>query len=919
MTTEAVASPSVGTLTFLFSDIEGSTRLEQALGTGTYAPLRERHRALLRAAFAAHGGTEEGTEGDSFFVVFSSARDAVAAAVDAQRALATEAWPDGAQIRVRMGIHAGEASRSGGSLVGLDINRAARIAAAANGGQIVVSEAVGTLVGAGLPADASLRSLGSHRLKDLGEPQPLLQVLAPGLPDEFPPLRSIDARPNNLPTQLTSFVGRERELAEAGALLAANRLVTMTGPGGTGKTRLSLQVAANAAEDFPDGTFFVALETVREPILVPSRLAAAIGLADAAGRSTTDVLEDWLTGKAVLFVLDNFEQVIGAGPIVADLLRKVPGLKVLATSRAPLNVYGEQEYPVPGLPTPPDPSQLTALEQAQLPADARTVTPASLATYEAVSLFIARARSVRPGFAVTNDNAPAVAAICARLHGMPLAIELAAARVKLLSPDAILKRLEDQLGVLAAGSRDLPERQQTLRGAIAWSYDILDEPCRLLLDRLSVFAGDIELDAAEAVCGPASELGQDPVDGLLSLANQSLLRTIEDPNQPRFEMLDTIREFAGEMLAMRGQQLELERRHGRWALDFATAASAQLSGDDQAMWLERFEHAHDNLRVAMDRAAARADAEIAIGIAFHTWRFWQKRGHLYEARRRLDAMVAAPWSRDDPRLRARLLEALGGVCWWQGEPRPMKVAYAETVEIWRALEDKGELANALYNYSFSFTVPAERAPDRGEIPETDPGGEGRRALEEALAIYREIGDERGEANVLWGLGNMRYFSFAIAPEDTGLEEFQLALEKFRRVGDRTMEAWSLHQLGSAYLRLGQLDESQALLLDALRLFKKASDTTGLTLAFDDLSSLAVAQGDLERAAKLWGAARNLTNTTGAGLAAFVDDAIEYDARPNVRRELAPEQLTEIGSVGAAMPLDDMIEYALNPRKAGDKS
>ncbi|HEX8025818.1 MAG TPA: tetratricopeptide repeat protein, partial [Candidatus Limnocylindrales bacterium] len=627
--------------------------------------------------------------------------------------------------------------------------------------------------------------------------------------------------------------------------------------------------------------------------------------------STTEVLEEWLAGKQVLFVLDNFEQVLGAGPIVADLLRTVPGLKVLATSRAPLNVYGEQEYPVPGLPTPPDPTQLTALERAQLPAEARTVTAANLATYEAVSLFIARAGAVRPGFTVTNDNAPAVAAICARLHGMPLAIELAAARVKLFSPDAILKRLEDQLGVLAAGSRDLPERQQTLRGAIAWSYDILDEACRLLLDRLSVFAGDIELDAAGAVCGPASELGQDPVDGLLSLANQSLLRTIEDPNEPRFEMLDTIREFASEMLAARGEQAELERRHGAWALRFATTASAELSGDDQATWLERFEHAHDNLRVAMDRATSRADAEIAIGIAFHTWRFWQKRGHLYEARRRLDAMAALPWSRTDPRLRARLLEALGGVCWWQGEVRPMKVAYAETVEIWRRLGDRGQLANALYNYSFSFTVPDE-APLDGQVPPTDPTGQGGRALQEALAIYREIGDERGEANVLWGLGNLRYFGYLIDPTDTGAEEFKLALEKFRRVGDRTMEAWSLHQLGSAYLRMGRLDESQELLLDALRLFKKASDTTGLTLAFDDLSSLAVARGDLERAAKLWGAARSLTNTTGAGLAAFVEEAVEYDARPNVRRAMSPEDLTAIGGEGAAMPLDDMIEYALHP-------
>jgi len=353
-----------GTLTFLFTDIEGSTRLEQALGTAAYATILERHREILRAAFGAHGGLEQGTEGDSFFVVFSSAGAALVAAVEAQRALGAEPWPADAEIRVRMGLNAGEATETGGSLVGLAINRAARIAAAGHGGQIVVSDAVRSLVGADLPEGVVLRGLGTHRLKDLGEPQPLLQVEAEGLALEFPPLRSLDARPNNLPTQLTSFVGRERELAEAGVLLAANRLVTLTGPGGTGKTRLSLQVAANAAEAYPDGIFFVALETIREPALVTARLAAVVGVGETPRRSADEALRDWLADKQVLFVLDNFEQVVDAGAIVADLLRAAPGLSVLVTSRAALRVSGEQEYPVPGLPTPPDPSQMTALERA---------------------------------------------------------------------------------------------------------------------------------------------------------------------------------------------------------------------------------------------------------------------------------------------------------------------------------------------------------------------------------------------------------------------------------------------------------------------------------------------------------------------------------------------------------------------------
>jgi predicted ATPase len=580
-------------------------------------------------------------------------------------------------------------------------------------------------------------------------------------------------------------------------------------------------------------------------------------------------------------------------------------MKVLTTSRAPLRVSGEQEFPVPGLPSPPDLGQLTALELANLSESERTVTPASLSTYEAVRLFITRAGAVKPGFEVTNENAPAVASICARLHGMPLAIELAAARVKLLAPDAILARLERQLSLLAAGSRDLPERQQTLRGAIAWSYDILDEACRLLLDRLSVFAGHIELDAAEAVCGPASELGQEVVDGLFSLANQSLLRSIDDPAAPGFEMLETIREFASEMVEARGQREELERRHGAWFAAFAQRAAAELNGDDQRTWLERFEHAHDNIRVALDRAVAREDAAMAIELGFHTWRFWQKRGHLYEARRRLEAIAAADWSKGDPILRARLMEALGGVAWWQGDIPSMAPAYKEAAEIWRTLDNPAELANALYNFSFAFTVP-EAVPAE-LVRDGDAHATGMAILAEALAIFRELGDEHGEANVLWGMGNMLYF---LGMVDPGSEDLRLALEKFRKVGDRTMEAWTLHMLGGSLIRADRLEEASVNLRQALRLFHEASDAAGITLVLDDLSSLAVGGGDLERGARLWGAARNLAQTTGASLASVVDDRIEARARPNVRTALDPERLDALAREGAAMTLDETVAYAL---------
>ncbi len=897
------APTTSGTLVFLFSDIEGSTRLEQTVGTTRYAELRERQREILRAAFAAYEGHERGTEGDSFFVTFPTAGAAIAAAVAGQRGLATEPWPADAPIRVRMGINAGEASMAGESLVGLAINRAARIAAVAHGGQILAADVVRTLSAAATPEDVGFRDLGSHRLRDLREPAHLHQITAPGLVAEFPPLATLDARPNNLPTQLTSFVGRDREMAAAGDLLASNRLVTLTGPGGTGKTRLSLQVAAVAAGSYPDGVFFVALETVTEPLLVASRIAAAIGLSEDGGRSGRDVLVEWLTGRRVLLVLDNLEQVIDAGPVIADLLRSAPAVSVLATSRGPLHVSGEHEYPVPGLPVPPDPGQMTAYERSRLGGAGGAIDPATLSTYEAVRLFIARAVAVRPGFSVTNENAPAVAAICARLQGMPLAIELAAVRIKLLSAEAILARLDHQLTLLAAGARDLPERQQTLRGAIAWSYDLLDGPTRRLLDRLSVFAGGFGIEAAEAVGGPASELGIDVLDGLMALIDQSLLRS-RDTDPPRFEMLVTIREFAGEMLDASPEAAAVAERHTAWYLALAEVTAPLLAGARQRDSLEMLELEHDNFRAALDRAAAAGDATRAIGVSFALWRFWQKRGHLNEARRRLEAVAAEAWSREDPVLRARLMEALGGVLWWQADIPAMKVAYAEAVDLWRARGDKREIANALYNYAFSFAVQPDPAVD---VLTADPEGEGIRAQEEALALFREVGDRRGEANVLWGMGNSEYFH---KDGDAGTAHIREALTIFREVGDTTMEAWSEHMLGSGLARLGRYDESWPLLKHALRHFYDASDTAGLAIVFDDLASQFVADGEFVRGARIRGAARRLTNATGAQLAAFADTILEVGGRPHVSAHLTAEDVERHGAEGAAMSLDEAVAYAL---------
>jgi predicted ATPase/class 3 adenylate cyclase len=893
-----------GTLTFLFTDIEGSTTLERTIGRDRYAALLARHREIARAVWSANGGRELGTEGDSFFVFFQESWQAIAAAVAVQRALAAEPWPDDAPIRIRIGINTGDAEQSGDSYIGLGVNRAARIAAVAAGGQILVSGTTRDLYGDHPVDAATLRDLGEHRLKDLGAPVRIYQVETDGLATSFPPLRTLDARPNNLPTQLTTFVGRDAELDEAAALLERTRLLTLSGPGGTGKTRLSLELAARTSDDFPDGVYFVPLEPIRDPMLVAQRIAATVGIVESAARPIAESLADWLRDKRLLLVLDNFEQVIGAAPIVADLLRAAPHIKVVVTSRAILHVSGEQEYAVPGLPAPPDPSQQSGLERLNQGAQ-RHLDLAALGQYAAVRLFIDRAVAVRPGFAVTNENAPAVAAISARLHGMPLAIELAAARIKILSPDAILSRLDHQLDILASGSRDLPERQQTLRGAIAWSYELLEPGGRRLLDRLSIFRTGCDLATVEAVCGPPSEIGGDILDGLMALVDQSLLKVEETADgEPRFRLLDTIRAYAAEQLEANGELDRIQARHRDWYVTLVEQAAGELSGTAQRRWLDRLELEHDDIRAVLDRAVEVPDPPTAIGLAFDMWRFWQKHGHLAEARRRLEAMEASPWSRDDPRLRAQLLEALGGVHWWMGDVAAMAPCYREALAIRLEIGTDEEIANAYYNASFEFAVPAVR--DGSDI-ESDADAIGLTYLERARDIYRRIGDLRGEANALWGIGNYHYFR---GLEGNGVEQFRAALAMVRQTGDLTMEAWSLHMLGTSMLRNGDVAGAHANVAHAIRHFHAAGDAAGLTLTLDDMSAIAVAEGDLPRAARLRGAARNLTSETGAELAAYVEDTFETGVRPGIRSHMPAEDLARYGDEGAAMTLDETVAYAL---------
>src|SRR5215211_4791483 len=554
-----MAELPTGTITLLFTDIEGSTRLLQRAGDA-YAGLLAEHRRLLGDAFCRHGGIVVDSEGDAFFVAFASARDAVAGAADAQRTLAAHEWPDEHEIRVRMGLHTGEPRAVEGRYVGLDVHHAARVMAAGHGGQVLVSEATRALLDDGT------------RLRDLGE----------------------------------------RELEEAAALLSnGHRVLTLTGSGGAGKTRLALQLAADVVEEFPNGVFFVSLAPVRDWELVAPTIAGTLGLRGQPGETVLETLGDYLSDKELLLVLDNFEQVLAAAPAVAGLCAGAPGLKLLVTSRTPLHLSGERTYPVP-------------------PLELR----------ESVRLFADRAHAAALEFAVTDENADAVAEICRRLDRLPLAIELAAPRIRSLPPEALLRRLDQRLKLLTGGAQDLDERQRTLRATIEWSYELLPTAERELFAQLGVFVGGCRLDAAEALC---DSLEIDVLDGLQSLVEKSLLRQRADADgEPRFWMLETIREYACELLADGGTFEDVRRRHADWFLALAERADLESRTADQAAWFDRLDADNDNLRAALDWAEETRHGELMLRLATALWGFWATRGHIAEGSTMLEeALVLA--------------------------------------------------------------------------------------------------------------------------------------------------------------------------------------------------------------------------------------------------------------------------------------
>jgi predicted ATPase len=634
------AAKPAGIVTFLFTDVEGSAR------------------DVVRAVIGQHGGFEVDTEGGPFLVAFSRARDAVAAAAGIQRATRSLGG-------LRIGINSAEAVPTDQGYAGPGVRGAAGISSAAHDGQIVLSQTTRALLRETPLDETDVRDLGEHRLQDLMPAQRLFQLAVPELDDEFPPLRTLEARPTNLPLQPTLLVGRQREIREVTDLLRQPdvRVVTLTGTGGSGKTRLGVHVAAELLDEFDDGVFFIALAPLSDPGLVLATIAGALSVLGASAESPAAALGRHLRGRRLLLVLDNFEHLLEAAPSLTNIAAAASDAKLLVTSRAPLKVAGERLYPVPPLETPDAADEVERLLQR-----------------ESVALFASRARSMRPDFVVTAANARPVAEICNALEGLPLAIELAATRVGVLPPAVMVQRLDHRLKLLKGGARDAPERQRTLRATIAWSYDLLEPQEQRLLGRLGVFAGGFTLEAAESVCGD----GLDVVDGLASLTDNGLARVEGTEEEPRFAMLETIREYAVERLEESDEAEDLRRRHAEHFLALAEEAEPHLRGSP-GDWLDRLEHELDNLRAALDRLEALGESERALRLAAALWRFWYLRGHLAEGQRRLERALGT-----DERPTAARAKALNGAAVMAvntGDPATGKLRAEEALMLHRTLGD----------------------------------------------------------------------------------------------------------------------------------------------------------------------------------------------------------------------------------------
>ena len=905
------------TFTFLFTDIEDSTALVRRLGEGLYAQLLADHHSLIRSGLAAHDGQEVDTQGDAFFAVFSSPRACVAAVIEMQRALEAHSWPGGEHVRVRMGVHTGEASRTATGLVGLDVHRAARVAAVGYGGQVLLSEAAAALVRDFLPAGAGLADLGVHRLKDLGRPERIFQLQAAGLQAGFPPLRSLGspALANNLPAQVTTFIGRERELSEVRALVASSRLVTLTGAGGCGKTRLGLQLAAGLLDGSGDGVWLVELAAVLDEDAVAPAICRALGIAAQPGRPVLETLLDALALQDVLIVLDNCEHLIGACAKAADaIVRRCPRVRLVATSREPLGIGGEAVYRVPPLSLPgPGESALAAAGSS-----------------DAVALFVDRARAQGTGLVVDEATAPLVVSICARLDGLPLAIELAAARLRSLSLRGLADRLDQRFSLLTGGSRTALARQQTLRATVDWSYSLLHGAERSLLRRLSVFAEGFDLDAAEAVCG-FGDLGLSDVAGLLgSLVDKSLVVAEPAGEALRYRLLETIRQFAAERLAGDGgEATAVAAAHCAHYLSVAETAAPHLTGPGQGSWLARLDTDQANLRRAAEHAAGRADGTaqvLRLGVALR--RYWMARSRDEEALALLTPALDRPEARADPELFGAALVTAAIAARYADVTAALRLG-DQAVKVARQLGTGRLLIESLAALGFAYYFAGQ--PERGLPP-------GREAVERA----RQLGDD-----VLLGASLMEYLHcYALMDPAHAGPLFTEAIACTLRSGDHLVAGFLLTNASVHALRAGDIPAARAYLQQAaqatqtiggndlhqsinmgwvlrqdhdpdgarssfetaLRLSRRSGDRADVAYASLGLACLAADEGDWPRAAMLHGVAQAFLDRTGLPWEEL-EARYRRDSLEQVRAHLGQDQLEQAHAASMALSFGEVLDLA----------
>ncbi len=815
-----MGAPS-GTVTFLFTDIEGSTRLWEEFPDAMSDALI-RHDSLLHDVIARHNGHVFKTMGDAFSAAFSTAGEAAAAAVDAQKGLGAEQWPTDCPIRVRMALHTGTPQWRDDDYFGPSLNRVARLLSTAHGGQIVLSQASASLLSA--ISEFALRDLGRHRLKDLPQPELVFQLVHPDLPQDFPPLKSLTLTTNNLPHQLTSFIGRDKEIEVVKSLIASSRLVTLTGGGGSGKTRLAVRVALELLDRFTDGVWLIELAALTDDSWVPQAVASALGLREEHGNSLLETLTEHLRARTMLLILDNCEHLISAcADLTAALLQRVQHLRVLATSREPLGVPGETPWKVPVLSVP---GSINALKSGG--------TPAAVSENESVRLFVDRAAALTHGFTLNESNARSIAQICRRLDGIPLAIELAAGRTRFLSIDQIEKRLDDRFRLLTGGARTAMPHHQTLRAAIDWSYDLLSDEERRVFRTVSVFVGGFTLEAAETLCS-RQDVDADVLDLLWRLIDKSLVSMEEAGGNSRYRLLETVREYACEKQREAGEEAPARESHLEYFIRYAETAEPLISGPEQLIWLERLESDHDNFRAALDWCKSHPNVgELGVRLAASLSRFWQIHGDLTEGRRYLRELMA---SVAEPKVTHVWASAYGGVAklaWSQTDNAAAREGYEKSLSIWRQLGERTRVASSLS--SLGLVVAEQGEYDRA-----------LELLEESVAIRRELGDKGGAA---LAIGNLGLVSIYKGEYDRAMDLYKQCLAQFRVLGDEDRAAAALSNLGEISARLEDYDKASQYYDESLAIFRQIGDKDCTAAVLNHMGEVALHRGGLESARSL---------------------------------------------------------------------